>query len=159
MEMGLSIGADVPFFIFGRPAVATGIGEKLEACRTLRPWHILLVYPGIHVSTAEVFKKFKLELTKPEKNLKKHILAKITVNEGLCLANDLERVTFGMHPQILMVKEALLASGAEGALMSGSGSAVFGLFSDSGKALAADRRLRRLGSSGGWRQHVATLIL
>ena len=62
MKMGLSIGADVPFFIFQKPAVATGIGEHLESYEGLKPLKVLLVYPGFSVSTAQVYKKFNLGL-------------------------------------------------------------------------------------------------
>ena len=67
MSMGLSIGADVPFFIFQRPAIASGIGEKLEAYQNLKNLKILLVFPGFSVSTADVYKKLNLGL---KKNLK-----------------------------------------------------------------------------------------
>jgi len=70
MEMGREVGADVPFFIFGQPALATGIGERLEPYRKLPPYKVLLFYPGVSVSTAEVYKNLDLRLTNCKKNLK-----------------------------------------------------------------------------------------
>ena len=67
MEMGLKLGADVPFFIFQKPAIATGIGEKLEVFEGDLRYHILLLYPGFSVSTAEVYQNLNLGLTKDKK--------------------------------------------------------------------------------------------
>ena len=69
MEMGLKLGADVPFFIFQKPAIASGIGEKLEAFEGDLQYHILLLYPGFSVSTAEVYQNLNLGLKKLKKNL------------------------------------------------------------------------------------------
>ena len=68
--MGQKIGADVPFFIDRKPAIATGIGEKLKPYNHLKPLKVLLVYPGFGVSTAAVYEKLNLGLTKCEKTLK-----------------------------------------------------------------------------------------
>jgi len=126
MSMGLSLGADVPFFLFEKPALASGIGEKLEAYPNLPPYHVILIYPGFAVSTAEVFQNLNLGLTKCKKKIS---------NSSLC--NDLEAVTASRYPVIRSVKEQLLTHGALGALMSGSGPTVFGLFSEPDKAAAA----------------------
>ncbi len=128
MNMGLSIGADVPFFIFQKPALARGVGEKLEYFKLLKPYHVLLIDPGYHVSTAQVYGKLNLGLTKCEKKYIESSFNKdgFNVEEHLC--NDLESVTAHMHPDIKSAKELLLYHGAMGALMSGSGSTVFGLF-------------------------------
>ena len=130
MSMGLDLGADVPFFIFGKPALASGIGEKLEAHPGTLPFYFVVVNPGFMVSTAEVFQKLNLGLTKCEKKIKKPFLIKFGFNPSLHLCNDLEIVTASEHPVITSIKEQLLAYGALGALMSGSGPTVFGLFSD-----------------------------
>jgi 4-diphosphocytidyl-2-C-methyl-D-erythritol kinase len=126
MEMGLRLGADVPFFIFKKTALAEGIGERLTAVDGLPRVWLVLVNPNIPVSTAWVYKS--LQLTK-EKDLAK--LPKFSNRiDDICtlLSNDLEEVTIGSFPLIGEIKDLLLAKGARGALMSGSGPTVFGVF-------------------------------
>jgi len=155
MSMGLSIGADVPFFIFQKPAIATGIGEKLEAYQNLKNLKILLVFPDISVSTADVYKKLNLGLTKCEKKLKSFLLNKQRFDPRYHLCNDLEAVTASTYPVIKTVKEALLSHGALGALMTGSGPTIFGLFSDSNAALKASQALFRIHK---WETYLADMI-
>ena len=131
MSMGLVLGADVPFFLFGKPAFASGIGEKLKAYPGRLSFHIVIVCPGFEVSTAEVFQNLNLGLTNCEKKIKEPFLTKIDFDPRLHLCNDLESVTALEYPVITSIKEQLLNRGALGALMSGSGPTVFGLFSDS----------------------------
>ena len=128
MSMGLALGADVPFFLFGKPALASGIGEKLKAYSGPLPFHIVIVYPGFEVSTAEVFQNLNFGLTNCEKKIKQPFLTKIDFEPRLHLFNDLEIVTTSEHPVITSIKEQLLNRGALGALMSGSGPTVFGVF-------------------------------
>jgi 4-diphosphocytidyl-2-C-methyl-D-erythritol kinase len=155
MSMGLSIGADVPFFIFQRPAIASGVGEKLEAYQGLKNLKILLVFPGFSVSTAEVYKKLNLGLTKCKKKLKSFLLNKQRFDPRCHLCNDLEAVTASKYPVINTVKTALLSHGALGALMAGSGPTTFGLFSDSNKALKARHALFRIDK---WQVYLADMI-
>jgi len=156
MAMGISIGADVPFFLFGKPAIASGIGEKLEVCDGLPSYKILLVYPGFGVSTAEVYKNVDLGLTKCEKPLTKPLLGKGKFSTEYHLYNDLETVVVSRHPEIIAVKESLLSHGARGALMSGSGPTVFGLFSDHDQALAANRVLSK---NAEWQVFLTDMII
>jgi len=137
IAMGLSIGADVPFFIFQKPALASGIGEKLEAYQKLDTFKVLVIYPGISVSTSDIYKNFNLGLTKCKKKLKNFSFNEQTFEVDQHLCNDLETVTASRYPDIIDAKKALLYYGARGALMSGSGPSVFGLFSDSDKARKA----------------------
>lgn len=125
ISMGVLIGADVPFFIFQKPAIATGIGEILKAYDKLKPYKILLVYPGFSVSTAKIYKNFNFRLTQ---NRKKFIEPFFDLKNNL--ENDLETVAEFFYPEISLVKQALINQGACGTLMCGSGSAVFGIFSD-----------------------------
>jgi 4-diphosphocytidyl-2-C-methyl-D-erythritol kinase len=140
--LGLTLGADVPFFIYERPAIARGIGEILEPAPSLRPFSVLLVYPGIHVSTGLVYKKLNLGLTKLKKE-NKNLPFKIRVfNPKNHLWNDLEAATMPLVPEISRIKRLLADHGAEGTLMSGSGSAVFGIYSDLKDAMAAKESLQ-----------------
>ncbi len=142
-EIGLEIGADVPFFIRGRPAVAKGIGEKLFEYDLLQKFHVLLVNPGINVSTAEVYKNLNLGLTKCEKIITRFPFSGVSVDICNYLCNDLETVTTKMIPDIERIKASLIKLGSQGALMSGSGPTVFGLFADSNQAKFAYRELKQ----------------
>jgi len=136
-RMALAIGADVPFFLHGKPAIATGIGESLETYHGLSSLSMVLVCPDIAVSTAEVYKNLNLGLTKCEKQLKNFSFKtpKFDVKKHLC--NDLETVTTSQYPVITDIKEELIETGADAALMTGSGPAVFGIYSDTSRAIRA----------------------
>ena len=155
MSMGLKLGADVPFFLFRKPAFASGVGEKLEAYPGQLPYHILLVNPGFEVSTQEVFRNLNLRLTKCKKKITKPPLKKIGFDASLHLCNDLEAVTAAKYPLINSLKEQLLANGAVGALMSGSGPTVFGLFTDLRKAGFAKKVI---GSNARFRTYLTDII-
>jgi 4-diphosphocytidyl-2-C-methyl-D-erythritol kinase len=145
MATGLQLGADVPFFIFGKTAIAEGIGEKLTEVPGLPQLPLVVVNPGIHVSTAWVYQNLQLTTEK--------VAAKIPVlyesAAELCgiLANDLEAVTISRFPVIREIKEQLMAVGAVGALMSGSGPSVFAVFDDEVTAAEAAGHLAR---TKGW---------
>lgn len=142
-QMALSIGADVPFFLKGIPAIATGIGEHLSPYHGLTIQNILIVCPNIAVSTAMVYKNLNLGLTKCKKQLKNFLFNKpsFDVNQHLC--NDLETVTVPIFPIISDIKNELIRLGAVAALMSGSGPAIFGIYTDARKARRACDRLSR----------------
>ena len=143
MTMGLSIGADVPFFIHRKPALVSGIGELLEPFGGLSPYPIVLVFPGISIPTKRVYKKLNLALTKCQNKHNYRDLSnrKFRIENDLC--NDLEEGAATLCPDILKAKEALMRHGAKGALMTGSGSSVFGLFADSEDAHRAWKTLSR----------------
>ncbi len=154
MAIGLTIGADVPFFVYGKPSVATGIGEKLEPVIELSPCPVLLVCPKISVSTRAVYKKLNLGLTKCEIKINNFVFGDRNFEVPYHLCNDLETVSISEYPVIQKAKQALLSEGARGALMSGSGPAVFGLFSD----LATARSARRsLAGNEDWDVHLTDL--
>ena len=125
-EIGARIGMDVPFFFFGPTAFARGRGEILTELLPLPRIPILLVNPGVETSTARVYKNLNLRLTKKGDCNK---IARLNLrNIALGLHNDLETVTPVLHPVINRIKDALMDRGAVGALMSGSGPTVFGIF-------------------------------
>jgi len=149
MELGVRLGADVPFFVFEQAAWATGIGERLEKVAGLPSVWYVLVNPGISVSTAQVYRK--LRLTSPVD------VARLprfpgTIKELVSqLHNDLERVTLADHAVVAEVKERLIEFGAAGALMSGSGPTVFGVFAAESDARHAESKLAEV---AGWKTFV-----
>lgn len=140
--MAMSLGADVPFFVFQRPALAGGIGEQLEAYEGLAPWGVVVVYPGFGISTAEVFENLNLGLTKCKKKNSYDPFNQGKFDPARHLCNDLEAVAVRRFPILDQIKKDLLNQGAIGSLMTGSGSAVFGLFADAVAAQTAARELR-----------------
>jgi 4-diphosphocytidyl-2-C-methyl-D-erythritol kinase len=139
MDIGLKLGADVPFFIFKRSALAEGIGERLTPVSGLPPLWLVLVNPNIHVSTAWVYQNLQLTTDKVP-HIIPHLFNSI-MDVCAILANDLEKVTVKRFPVIGEIKKRLLNEGACGALMSGSGPTVFGIFSGEDGARHAARAL------------------
>jgi 4-diphosphocytidyl-2-C-methyl-D-erythritol kinase len=155
MSLGLSLGADVPFLLFQKPALVSGIGEMLEAYPEPLPYSVIIVHPGFGVSTAEVFQNLNLRLTKCKKKITKPSLKKTGYDVSLHLCNDLEAVTISKYPEIKLVKQQLNQHGALGALMSGSGPTVFGLFSDPKKA---DKALQAIGRYPRWNAYLTEIV-
>ena len=141
IAMGLSIGADVPFFIYRKPALVSGIGENLKPYERISKFYILLIYPGFSVSTAEVYNNLNLGLTKCQKEFKNQSFMEHNFDGARHLCNDLETVVESRYPDISLAKKALMSQGAIGALMSGSGPTVFGIFSAADKAQRAKQFL------------------
>jgi 4-diphosphocytidyl-2-C-methyl-D-erythritol kinase len=156
MTMGLAIGADVPFFLYNKPAIASGVGEKLEYYHGLQHLKAILIFPGFGVSTPQVYKSLNLRLTKCKKKLKQVLLNDLKFDPRYHLCNDLERVVTPRYPVISAAKEALLDLGAIGALMSGSGPTVFGLFSDADRANAAGLTLLKQNK---WQFYLADMLV
>lgn len=128
-ELGLRLGADVPFFIPCRPTRVTGIGEELSpAGLTGRRW-LVLVVPSFGVSTPWAYRRFD-QLVGTNSGAPSPTTAVLADGWPLPAAcvNDLERAVLPAHPFLQDLKNMLLSARAEAALMSGSGSAVFGLF-------------------------------
>ena len=127
-DMALGLGSDCPFYIENQPAYATGRGEKMETVPdVLEDFHIVLINPGLHVSTKEAYSQ--CVPSKPDSNLKE--LIKLPAEQWKeFIFNDFEEYVFRKFPVIGEIKEALYASGAVFSLMSGSGSSVFGIFNE-----------------------------
>jgi len=161
--MALTLGADVPFFVRCAPVLASGVGECFEAIPALKPYHLVIIYPGTGLSTVAVYKNLKLGLTKTEKKIKSRLLNEAVIDPLHLLHNDLETSALMLSSVVGDAKEALKHAGAEGVLMSGSGSSVFGLFSESQKAQAAETHLMRLREErpeqyAGWQLFSAELV-
>lgn len=153
MQIGLKLGADVPFFIFKKPAVAEGVGEKLRPLEHIPKLWLLLVNPGIHVATSWVYQN--LNLTSEKVAAKLPFLYKSAEDVCSILSNDLESVTLRRYPVIMEIKEKMMAAGADGALMSGSGSTVFAIFSTES---AANNALGSLSFDSNWFKTVVPTI-
>lgn len=146
MAEGVKLGADVPFFIFGNKAWATGIGDQLKSLHPLPASWYVLVNPGIAISTAWAYQNLGLTATPILTKLPRFLA---TIDDLVAiLANDLEQVTIKRHPLLAEIKERLIRLGAKGSLMSGSGSTIFGLFANREEAVTAAEALRR---SSDWR--------
>jgi 4-diphosphocytidyl-2-C-methyl-D-erythritol kinase len=154
--MGLRIGADVPYLLYRKPAIARGIGEKLTPYKGLSSMPVLVICPDFQVATARVYKNLNLRLTKCEKKIKNFCFEVPAFNARRHLCNDLETVTIADHPEIKEIKKTLLELGAEGALMSGSGPSVFGLFADRRRMRRACETLKKASS---WRLYAAELLV
>jgi 4-diphosphocytidyl-2-C-methyl-D-erythritol kinase len=129
-EMAKEIGADCPFFIHGRPAVMGGRGDSLLADAALEERVYLVAIPPFGISTARIFSEYKMSLTNTKDVFKIEDVTKNRVAPEKYLLNELEASAFALHPELKTVKEDLVRAGALGALMSGSGSTVFGVFED-----------------------------
>lgn len=130
-DLSSELGADFPFCIRGGTCFASRIGDKLRDLPSFSGVDILIINPKIPISTAEVYSKIRIEnkkvsLSKLEEAIEDRDLEKL----GHELFNRMEEVVFKSHPEIKSIKEELLQQGALGALMSGSGSSVFGIFKD-----------------------------
>ena len=127
INYSLQLGSDCPFFILNKPCFATGRGEILEQTElNLSEYKFLIVRPPIHISTAWAFST--IEPLKPVK-LIKQIIQQPIATWRTELINDFEKPVFEKHPEIKNIKDKLYDAGATYASMSGSGSAVYGIFS------------------------------
>ncbi len=144
--LAAGLGSDVPFFLVGAPAVATGRGERLVplAHDDGTPWRcpfaLVVAVPGVHVSTAEAY-ALVVPDDRPRPDLRAAILSDDLARWRRDVANDFEAPICARHPAIARARDALRDAGAGYAAMSGSGSAVFGAFEDAARARDAAERL------------------
>jgi 4-diphosphocytidyl-2-C-methyl-D-erythritol kinase len=151
-RVALALGADVPFFLQPRIAHVGGVGERIAPLETVAPgksaaslrrlWMVIAV-PPVEVSTAEVFRALVPEQwsgAAPPEHLRSIASGQIT---PAMLQNDLSTVAMARYPEIAELRAALIAAGAQGAAMSGSGGAVFGIFEDAERATQAAAPMRR----------------
>lgn len=147
MERGVKLGADVPYCILRGTALSEGIGEVLTPLPPLPQCQVLIAKPSISVSTRFVYENLHANQLLPEQHpdingmieaIKLRDLYKIAAKMG----NVLENVTIKEYPVIDQIKEYMVQSGAIGAMMSGSGPTVFGLFTNPQAAQQAYEGLR-----------------
>lgn len=128
-SLALQLGSDCPFFIDDQPMIGSGRGEALSPVSlSLKGYHLVLVKPEVHVSTAEAYSGIQ---SKQSERSIQEILSLPIGQWRANLTNDFEKTIFKKHPIINEVKEKFYASGAAYASMSGSGSSVFGIFDKS----------------------------
>lgn len=139
-RLALRLGADVPFFLYRRPALATGVGEKLEFAGEVPGYPLVLIKPPLSVPTAWVYQSLKLTRGGSQITLRNFSADPWRLAEFV--QNDLEPVTASRHPVVSDLKRWLLERGAPAAAMSGSGPTVFGIFESGGaaRAVAAEAR-------------------
>ena len=141
MELGKKLGADVPYFLEGGLCLGLGRGDTVIPIADLEPYYCLLILPSFSISTAFVYQQVPSSLTSEgkESKINKFLSSR---NIGL-LDNDLEEIIFGLYPQLKNIKRHIQSQGCQLSLVSGSGSAVVGLFEERQKAWTAYERLKR----------------
>lgn len=145
MERGVQIGADVPYCIMRGTALAEGIGEALSPLPPMVKCPVLIAKPSISVSTKFVYQNLKLDDTTIHPDIDRlidDIKAKNLHDIAAHMGNVLETVTIPNYPVIDEIKKHMLSNGAVGAMMSGSGPTVFGLFDDEDTAKKAYKAMR-----------------
>ena len=139
LAAALSVGADVPFCLQGGAAIAKGIGEKLTPLKRL-PLPLLVVRDTRGISTKELFSRLQLPTEHPatEEAIQAYISSDIALL-GRCMSNALEHEACKLVPRISELKKRMLRCGALGACMSGSGSAIVGLFENASMLSSAEK--------------------
>lgn len=146
MELGLKLGADIPYCIHGGTALCEGIGEIITPIKPFRDKIVVLVKPAFGVSTKEVYKNFNLEKVKQHPKTAEIINA--IENDDLNfvasnMKNLLENVTLRKHKILIKIKEEMNACGAINSMMSGSGPTVFAFFDDMLKAQRCFEKIKK----------------
>lgn len=146
VELGSQVGADVPFFFYGGTALGKGKGTEISMTNEIKREFIVLAIPKANISTAEAYSKLALHrLTTNSLRSTLHVCSEKAEefnSRRLALVNDFEKGVFDAKPEIKCVKEKLLDCGARHALMSGSGSSVFGIFDNNKERQMALRNLK-----------------
>lgn len=137
MNIGLKLGADIPYCINGGTALCEGVGEKITTLQPFKNKILVLVKPSFGVSTKEVYKSFNLDRVRVHP--KTDSLIEAMENDDLYyvannMKNLLENVTLRKHNILIKIKEEMNRYGAVGSMMSGSGPSVFAFFDDMLKA-------------------------
>jgi 4-diphosphocytidyl-2-C-methyl-D-erythritol kinase len=126
-EIGASLGSDVPFFLYGGTALGLGKGDELYPLPDAKPRYGLLITPDVHVSTPEAYRDLSTVLGDPAPKLAT-FQSGCWQDQGYEAVNDFEIPVFRRHPKLAAIKKSLIQKGADIALMTGSGSAIFAFF-------------------------------
>ena len=141
-----SLGSDAPFFLHGGTALGSGRGDEVHPLPDVQPSIVVIVYPGVRVSTAEAYRALSLRLTSSDKtNRIQRFYGQVERGLGYLgeIFNDFETSILPAYPEIREAKDFLARLGATATLLSGSGSSVFGFFPDEESALAVCRAAGR----------------
>ena len=144
-EVGLKIGADVPFCIGGGTALGRGVGEVLSTLPAPPPHYLVVAKPAAGAGTARIYRVYDERPGESKPSVAPVVEALRAGDLGALakgLGNDLARVTKGLVPEVQRLEEELLRVGALGAVMSGTGTAVYGVFASVAEARDAERSLR-----------------
>lgn len=152
-RIGARLGADVPYFLHGGTALGLGRGDDIYPLADMPPVHVVILRPGFGVATADAYTWFDEE-RRSDKEPHHRPVPLGWPAWSTTLRNDLENPVVGHHPAIGRIKQSLIDAGAAFAAMSGSGSAVFGLFE---RADAARRTANDLARPGWLSLHTRTL--
>lgn len=150
MELGVRLGADVPYCILGKTALSQGIGEILTPVCGLEDCFVLIAKPPVGVSTKTVYSGLCVEKIESHPKVDEMVQALESRQPGLVaeyMDNVLETVTVGLHKEIQVIKDIMKENGAMNAIMSGSGPTVFGLFKDEQTAHNAGDIIKKSGLS------------
>ena len=153
-RIGARLGADVPYFLVGGTALGLGRGDDIYPLADMPPVHVVIMRPGFGVATADAYRWFDDEQRRPLKDPQPRRVPPGWPAWSATLRNDLEGAVVRHHPAIGRIRQSLLDAGAAFAAMSGSGSAVFGLFE---RADAARRTANDLARPGWLSLHTRTL--
>lgn len=141
VDLGRELGADVPFFLEGGLCLGLGRGDEIVPLADLSQLSCVLVLPSFSISTASVYERLPLSLTSADKESK--IIKFLEHRTFDLLENNLEEIIFGLYPQLRVIKRIFQSHGSELSLVSGSGSAVFGIFFDKENARRALKELKK----------------
>ncbi len=142
LAVAADLGSDVPFFLHGGTALGTGRGEKIFPLPDPPCEHLVVIFPAVQVSTAEAYRGLNLGLTSSAEDHRiQRFRGQVEKNQRFLtgIFNDFEKSILPAYPSIREAKQFLETEGAKAALLSGSGSSVFGFFTDEESALAAAR--------------------
>lgn len=153
-DWALALGADVPFFLDGRPSLVEGIGEVISPLATWPKQSVVVAFGGAPVATAEVFRRYDASLTSAEVASTIRVSATRSGGSFSAPVNDLEAAAIQIEPGIEKLKEALRERGGSAVAMTGSGAAVYGFWST---PVAARRAAASLKAAGWWAE--ATEVL
>lgn len=145
LKISSRLGADVPFCIMGSTARAQGIGEIITPIEFFGKVHVVVVKPEVSVSTPEAYGSLNYD-TMPHPDTECGVSALMNGNRNTLyklMGNSFEQSIFNRYPEIGEIKQRFINCGADGALMSGSGSTVFGIFEDEFKAKCAYEEFKK----------------
>lgn len=141
------LGSDTPFFVMGNTALCKGRGEVVIPYPLHAKYHYIIIYPKFEVSTATVYKNFKINLTKNLKDVSVFLQSLMSGNPenlGAYLHNRLEEIVFRLYPNLGEIKRTLARFGFCGVLLSGSGSALYGLCREGSDLKGIEQRIKML---------------